>query len=192
MRSTNNYLNQDDFGRVIDAIPTLGIRKWFDQDIAMLFEIMYWCALRPNEAIGLKKEDFDIEIREICLGNTKTRRNDRAPIPTIFVPRLSLWLAQKEDGRLFDGLTYNSFYPWLKKLGRKLDIAAWITPQEITGEKTVGHIFRKSVGKDMLSGLYGEKAKNISVISKQLRHAKPSITVDHYLKADIQVVKEAW
>ena len=195
MKSTNNYLNQQDFAKVIDEIPRLMIRKWNDEDIQMLFEILYWCALRPNEGIRLRKEDFDLESRKISLGKTKTKLNDIAPIPSVFVPKLANYLEFKEEGRLFDGLTYNSFYPWLKKLGKWCDIPAWTTPQNETGEKTVGHIFRKSIGKDMLTGVHLTKNGtkfSIPVISKQLRHSKPSITIDSYLKSTIETVLDEW
>ena len=114
-------MNQQDFAKVIDEIPRLMIRKWLDEDIQMLFEILYWCALRPNEGIRLRKEDFDLESRKISLGRTKTKLNDIAPIPSVFVPKLANYLEFKEEGRLFDGLTYNSFYPWLNLILRKLE-----------------------------------------------------------------------
>ena len=60
------------------------------------------------------------------------------------------------------------------------------------GEKVITHLFRKSIGKEMLNGTHGEKASAIPVISKHLRHSKPSMTVDHYLKASLESVKEAW
>ena len=195
MRSTNNYLNQDDFERVINEIPNLGIRKWMDDDIEMLFRILYWCALRPNEGIGLSAEDFDLDSRKIHLGKTKTNVNDIAPIPMVFIPELQSYLYTKENGRLFPGLTYNTFYPWLKKLGKRLDIPSWVTLQAETGEKTVGHIFRKSIGKDMLTGVHRTKEGkkfDIPIISKQLRHSKPSITVDSYLKSTIEAVLDQW
>ncbi len=195
MKSTNNYLNQEDFAKVLDEIPTLSIRKWYDEDVCMLLKLLYWCALRPIEGIRLKKEDFDLESRKIDLGKTKTKANDKAPIPSRFVSELEAYLINKEGGRLFDGLTYNTFYPWLKKLGKKLDIPSWTTHQALTGEKTVGHIFRKSIGKDMLTGVHRNKDGNkfaIPIISKQLRHAKPSITIDSYLKSTIEAVLEEW
>jgi integrase len=74
-----------------------------------------------------------------------------------------------------------------------LNIEAWTTPQSETGEKTVGHIFRKSIGKDMMDGVQTNiegKPFEIHTISKHLRHAKPSITQDHYLKSSLQRVKE--
>lgn len=192
MRSKPNYVNQEDFARILAAIPTLNIRKWFDSDVQMLFKICYWCALRPDEAIRLSKADFHLEDKEIYLGKTKTNAIDYAPIPDPFLPELETYLATKDDGPLLPGLTYNTLYPWLIKLGKKLGIEAWIIPQSITHEKTKGHIFRKSIGKDMLFGVHGPKLQNAAIISKQLRHKKPSMTFDHYLNANIEAVKEAW
>ena len=192
MRDKPNYMSPDTFDAIIDSIPELKIRKWDDGDVQMLFKMLYFCALRPTEGINRSKEDFDIENREIALGKTKTKKMDYAPIPKIFIPELTRYLNHKGTGRLLPGLEYDTFYRWLKRLGKSLDVPAWSIPQKETGEKTVGHIFRKSVGKDMLSGMYGEAAKSIPVISKQMRHAKPSMTVDYYLKAGIEQVKEAW
>lgn len=195
MRDTTNYINPETFALILDTIPQLGIRKWADTDIQMLFEILYWMGLRPAEGIRLRREDFDLERREAYLGDTKTKTGDRAMIPEIFLPRLDLWLREKPAGPLFPGLTYNTFYPWLRKLGEILNVPAWLTPQSQTREKTKGHIFRKSIGKDMLSGVQRTKDGrkfDIPIISKHLRHAKPSVTIDHYLKADIEAVKEEW
>ena len=192
MQDKVNYISPETMEVILNYIPSLMIRKWKDNDIQMLFKILYFCALRPSEGIFLKKESFNLEDREIYLGQTKTKKNDVAHIPNIFIDELRTWLIFKEDGRLFDGLKYNTAWRWLDRMGRDLDIKAWQVNESESNEKTKLHIFRKSVGKDMLNGLYGEKAKSIPVISKQLRHAKPSMTIDHYLKATLETVKEAW
>ena len=191
MQSTFNYLNPDDFARAIATIPQLGIRKWLDKDVEMLFKICYWCGLRPSEGIRLKKEDFNLGEREVSLGQTKTAKQDKAPIPARFIPELQAYLDIKEPGSLLPDLTYDTAYVWFKRLGRLLGIIAWTKPQSETGEKTVGHIFRKSLGKDMSRGTYGKKFSP-AIVSKQLRHSKPSITIDHYLKETIEAVKEEW
>jgi len=192
MESKFNYLNQDDFSRVIDSIPLLHIRKWLDSDITMLFKSLYWCALRPTEGIYLSKEDFHLESSEVRLGKTKTAAIDYAPIPRPFKAELQAWLDTKDGGRLFPDLKYITFYFWLKRLGVLCNIEAWNTLQSKSKEKTKGHIFRKSVGKDMLFGVHGKALQDISIISKQLRHKKPSMTMDHYLNANLEAVKEAW
>lgn len=192
MRDTANYLSPAKMQEAIDAVPELGIRKWHDADVQMLLRIMYWCGLRPGEAIGLSKEDFDVPRREVSLGETKTRRHDRAAIPVVFAAELEAYLGGTPGGRLLPGLTYNTFYRWLVRLGRMCSVPAWIVPQRDSGEKTKGHIFRKSVGKDMLDGLHGERARAINIISRHLRRKKPSMTIDYYLRADLATVKEAW
>jgi integrase len=192
MQDKVNYISPETFEKIINYIPVLGIRKWKNDDIKMLYKTMYYCALRANEAISLKKESFNLVDREIYLGKTKTKKQDTAHIPHIFVNELTLWLSVKEKGRLFEGLTYDRVYHWCRKIGLDLDISAWQSNEAEVGEKVVTHLFRKSIGKEMLNGTHGEKASAIPVISKHLRHAKPSMTVDHYLKASLESVKEAW
>ena len=173
----------------------MGIKKWTPEDIQMLFKIQYWSALRPMEIIIREKSDFNVSDRIIKLGDTKTRDNDTTIIPKRFCTELSEWLNLKERGRLFEGLTYHTYYLWLKRLGKLLDIEALITPQSNTHEKTVGHIFRKSVGKDMIYGLVLDENGNrfsLPIISKLMRHSKPSITEDHYLKASQSQVSEIY
>ena len=187
-----NYISPETMQKAIDYIPDLKIRKWKDLDIEMLFKTLYYCALRPTEGITLSKESFDLEEREIALGQTKTKKQDFAPIPKIYIPELEAYLRTKKPGRLLPGLTYNAAYRWFKRLGIMCNITAWTTNQSASGEKTVGHVFRKSVGKDMLDGKYGPMAKQIPIISKQLRHANVATTMNHYLKAEIEAVKEAW
>ena len=178
---------------ILDSIPSLKIRKWEDYDIQMLFKILYWCALRPTEGILLQKSDFNFNNRTINLGQTKTKKNDAALIPQRFCQELEDYINTKENGRLFVGLTYHNLWEWLKKLGKSLNIEAWITPQNETGEKTVGHIFRKSIGKAMVYGeIKDDKGGKFTIptISKHLRHKKPSMTEDHYLKASMSQVAE--
>jgi integrase len=190
--STTNYINQEDFGRILDTIPQLGIRKWLDDDVKILFKIMYYSALRPMEAIRLDKDDIDIKNGTIYLGKTKTKTIDTAQIFHGFSEELEEWLWDKDDGRLFVDLTYHRVYEWIVRLGKMLQIQAWLIPEYKSGEKTKAHIFRKSIGKDMVNGMYGEEAQNISVIASLMRHSKPSMTMDHYLKVNKDTLKKIW
>ena len=192
LSDTYNYISQKSLARAIDAVPDLKIRKWIDKDVAMLLQIMYWAGLRPGEAVRLRKQDFDFGRREIDLGSTKTKKRDAAVIPAVFAPVLAEYLAAMPDGPLLPRLTYDRLYHWLKKLGAMCDIPAWTEPQEETGEKTVGHGLRKSVGKDMLNGDHGTAAQQIPVIQRHMRHSKPSTTIDYYLRAGLEQVKNAW
>ncbi len=190
--STMNYINRDDFERILDTIPQLGIRKWLDDDVKILFKIMYYSALRPMEAIRLDKDDIDIKNGTIYLGKTKTKTIDTAQIFHGFSEELEEWLWDKDDGRLFVDLTYHRVYEWIARLGKMLQIQAWLIPEHKSGEKTKAHIFRKSIGQDMVNGMYGEEAQNISVIASLMRHSKPSMTMDHYLKVNKDTLKKIW
>lgn len=186
IQSNPNYINQEDFERILAAIPTLKIRKWSDYDVQYLMKILYHMALRPIEGIMRNKEDFDIKNRVCYLGKTKTENHGRVTIPKAFVDELAIYLDTKDPGRLFPNLTYRTFWVWCKRLGMDLDIDAWKPDNRIrTGENTVGHIFRKSWGKDAMDQDIG-----IDIISKHLRHSKISMTMDKYLKADLKKVHD--
>lgn len=186
METTPNYLSQVDFDRVLDAIPSLNIRKWEDEDIQYLMKILYHLALRPIEGIMLKKSDFDIKNRRCHLGKTKTQKHSSAVIPRVFVDELAMYLDFKDPGRLFPELTYHTFWVWVTKLGEQLEIEPWQNGNRLkTHENTKGHIFRKSWGKDML-----EKGVTINIISTHLRHSKIAMTYDYYLKTNEKAVMD--
>ena len=141
----------------------------------------------------LYKEDFRINDRKIKLGKTKTDPNAEGIIPRHFIGELEIYIRSKDTGRLFKGLTYHPFYVWCKRMGEELNIEAWNTPQSITREKTVGHIGRKSIGKDMIYGdvlSYDKKKVEIPTISKFLRHKSVAVTMDSYLKASLESVRQ--
>ena len=187
-----NYIDPDKMRQVLEAIPRLKIRKWKDEDVVMLMQMCYWCDLRIMEAIPRLVEDFDLNRGVIYLGKTKNEKAAEAVIYPTFLPELRLWLKDKK-GPLFPGLNYPTVYNWLKRLGKILDIKAWTESQTITGEKTVTHIFRKSMSKDLYYGTYGEKTP-LTVISKHLRHKgrNPMDMTYHYLKLDTEDVKEVF
>jgi len=180
-------MNPGQFTQVIEAIPSLKIRKWLDLDIEYLFRVQYECALRPIEAIRLTKESINLSERRIYLGQTKTTSEDQVTIPRGFVAPYTHYIDTKEPGRLTRDLTYETYILWINRLGKMLEIPAWTTPQSVTHEKTKGHIFRKSKGKDLIQEL---GYTSMPLISKHLRHSSPEITARYYLKVDIEAVKE--
>ena len=190
MRSKNNYIDPKQFDEIVQAIPALQIRKWKNRDVEYLFKIAYWCGLRMKEACNLKKEDFDLISNEVYLGLTKKKKNQYAPIPLPFVPELQQYLQTKPNGQLLKDCNPQIVRVWVRRLGKILDVAAWTTPQEVTGEKTLTHIFRKSIGKSMLYGVYGKKAP-LNVVQKQLRHSSLT-TTSKYLQVGIEDVKDWW
>lgn len=194
MRPKTNYITQENLKDMIDNVPNLHIRKWKDEDVQMVYKICYWCALRINEAIRLKVEDFDLDRFEVYLGKTKTEKEDYATIPRPFIPELSMYLLGKK-GPLLKDCYYLVVYHWVIRLGKMLNIPALTTPQSETGEKTKTHIFRKTMAKDMLYGTHtpGKNAP-INVISRQLRHkGKNALNMtERYLRVDNEAVKDWW
>ena len=190
MKPRSNYMNQVQYSQLLDHVPDLQIRKWKDEDIQMIFRIAYWCGLRMIEARRLHAEDFDLEMKEVYLGKTKTRKEDYAPIPNVFIPDLRQYLRNKKGPLLDPQPTRDTVYKWLIRLGKMLKIQALTTSQEITGEKTKTHIFRKSIGKDMLYGTHRKKA-SLPIVKKHLRHEKIE-TIIKYLNADLEEAKDYW
>ena len=189
MNPSINYMPPQQFEQLLTAIPRLKIRRWQGGDVIMLFKICYWCGLRISEGCKLEKESFDTEFRQVYLGITKTNKGDHATIPEKFIPELQAYLLQKGTGRLFPGMNRYITYNWLKRLGVMLEIKALTTPQSETGEKTVTHIFRKSVGKDMLYGTFGPR-QPLNIVQQKLRHTNPLMTTK-YLKATDEDVRQA-
>ena len=192
MKARANYMPPEEFNRVLEAIPKLHIRKWKDEDIQMMFKIDYWCALRFDEGLNLNVEDFDMDMGQVYLGKTKTEKMGYATIPDSFRPELMIWLIGK-TGTLFPGLSYGTAIKWIEKLGVICNIKAWTTPQSESGEKTKTHIFRKSIGKDMIYGTYGTKAP-ITFVSQTLRHKckNPLAMTFKYLQVGDEDVKDYW
>ena len=192
MKARPNYMPPDQFDQVIEAIPRLMLRKYLVVDVQMFMKISYWLALRFGETLKLTTENFDFEINEAWLGKTKTEKGATANIPIQFRGELMTYLEGK-SGPLFEGWQYITVLKWIERLGKILDIPAWTTPQKETGEKTKTHIFRKSIGKDMLYGEYGNRAP-ITFISKTLRHGgkDPLGTTIKYLKIGSEEVKDWW
>lgn len=193
MKPMANYMPPEQFNQVIDAIPRLHIRKWKDEDIQMLFKLCYWCGLRISEAMKLSVEDFDVDHHQVFLGQTKTEKLGYATISPLGLSEVRMYLMNKQ-GLLFPELTYGTVYKWIYRLGEMLHIKAWETSQKISGEKTKTHIFRKTIGKDMMWGITdkdGRKAP-LNVISEKLRHKgkNPLATTYLYLKMGIEGVKD--
>lgn len=195
MKGGENYITPAERQALQDFVPLLRPRKWRVADIQFAFRLAYSCGLRMAEVPDRRASDFDWQSRQVYLGRTKTRAN-YAPIPDRDVAWMQLFWEEREKmpGRggtaLLPGCSVKRIYRWLKKAGDELDIPALTTPQEISGEKAVCHIFRKSLGKDMLEGTFGKKAP-ISVVQAQLRHSNPNMT-GRYLRRGTAAAQDYW
>lgn len=184
-------MTPEEFNNFLSAISEINTRLAEPQDLVFFFKIMYWCGLRIREALKIKAEDIDLEKRIIYLGTTKTRKNDIATIPVIFLKELALWLYDKPDGLLWPDLNYHIVYHWLKQIGNQKGIKAFTTPQSETGEKTMTHIFRKSIAKALLYGEYGQK-QPVSLIMQKLRHENIETTTKYLRMQSLDVINAGW
>lgn len=193
MKARPNYMPPEQFDQVMEAIPSLNLRKFAVQDVQMFMKISYWLALRFGETLKLSVDNFDFDVNEVWLGKTKTEKAGVATIPLPFRGELMVYLEGKH-GLLFPDWKYITVLSWVNRLGKSLNIPAWSQSQDETGEKTKTHIFRKSIGKDMLYGEYGGKKAPLTFISKTLRHGgkDPLGTTIKYLKIGQEEVKDWW
>ena len=185
-----NYITPEQFDQILEHTRKLGLRRWAPENVQACYMVAYWCALRMSEAIRVKGKAFDWERGELYLGRTKTKDNF-VPVP----PQAKGWLHAffKEwgpDREVLPGCYVKRVYQWLLKAGRDLDIEALTTSQNISGEKTVSHIFRKSLGKDMLAGRFGKPA-SVAEVQAQLRHHNPVVT-GGYLRLNHRAAADFW
>lgn len=183
MNSDNvNYITPEKFKQILDYCDKLKLHKLTSKDVKMIFKIAYYSGLRVNEVLKLYKKDFDLNLLEINLGNTKTEQRGLASFPSSFSTELKEYLDTRNNDLLFP-ISRQQAYNYLMIIGKALNITALITPQTETHEKTKTHIFRKSVGKDMLY-----KKAPLNIIQRKLRHNNINTTSD-YLKIKLNDVK---
>ena len=190
MEDKTNYIPPQFFDKLITYTSNNTYESLDSQDVVMMYRITKELALRINEVLRLKKENFDFDYNTCNLGDTKTKKADVATIPKSFLPELKEWLESKPKGYLFKNkqgklIARQTVWKWLKDAGKALGLKALITPQTETHEKTVTHIFRKSKGKDMI---FNDKAP-LNIVQGKLRHNNLT-TTSEYLKVKLEAVQE--
>lgn len=179
-----NYLSPEKFNEIREYIKTkLPCRKLKPEDVIMIFEIAYAAGLRVNEVLKLKPKDFDFNLLEINLGKTKTEQRGLASFSEKFGHILKDYFEDKNPHSLLFPISRQTAYQWLMQIGKDCKVSALITPQSETREKTKTHLFRKSVGKDMLY-----KKAPLNIIQRKLRHNNIN-TTSEYLKIKLNDVK---
>jgi len=183
LEDNTNYISPEMFQSIIDYCHKLPLYTCLPLDVQMIFKIAYHGGLRVNEVLNLRKKNIHFDVLEIELGKTKTEERGLASIPPGFVDELKEYLKGKDDVELLFPVSRQTAYKWLMKIGEALNIAALTTPQTETHEKTKTHIFRKSIGKDMLY-----KKAPLNIIQRKLRHNNIN-TTSEYLKIKLNDVK---
>ena len=185
-----NYITPKQFKELLEHVPDLKSRKWPSSNIRICYYLAYACALRISEALQVRGRNFDWGRGELYLGKTKTKSNFVA-VPPWARGRLQGFFSEwGDDDPILPGCSRQTVYRWLLKAGQDLDIEALATEQVTSGEKSITHVFRKSLAKDMLWGRWGRKA-NIAEVQAQLRHENPIIT-GKYLRLGYEGAAEFW
>ena len=190
MEDKTNYIPPQFFEKLIVWTLQQEYESLDSKDVVMMYKISKKLALRINETLKRKKEDFDFDFDTCNLGDTKTKKADVATIPKSFLPELKAWLDSKPNGYLFTNrkgkpIARQTVWKWLKDAGKALGLKALTTPQTETHEKTVTHIFRKSQGKDMI---FNDKCP-LNIVQGKLRHNNLT-TTSEYLKVKLEAVQE--
>lgn len=179
-----NYLPQDKFDLILEYVKNNLTSKKLDSiDIQMIFKIAYHGGLRVNEVLKLSKSSFNFELLQINLGKTKTKSHDVASFPSSFSKELQEYFLTERNlisrTDLLFPISRQTVYAWIMQIGKDLQVAAWTTTQKESGEKTKTHLFRKTIGKNMLY-----KKAPLNVIMNKLRHTNLA-TTSEYLKLNL-------
>ena len=178
-----NYISPEMFDRILSECEKLPLYTCKPEDVQMIFKIAYYAGLRVNEVLKLRPKNIHFDLFEIELGHTKTEQRGLASFPKSFVEELKEYVKDKDQVELLFPVSRQTAYTWLMKIGNTLKINALTTPQTETHEKTKTHIFRKSIGKDMLY-----KGASLNIIQRKLRHSNIN-TTSEYLKIKLNDVK---
>ena len=193
---TVNYIPLEKLEEIIKRLPDLGVRVCDVYTIEMLFRYCFWCALRVNEALRFDTDHWNNEESTVFLPKTKSKSKVYV---TIREPLKSVWdewcLSCIANGnkKPFGMIKYVTLTKWLYRLGEMCDVKAWQVRTSESGEKTLTHIFRKSMSKGMKKGDVhkdGKKA-DIYTIKETLRHKDVGVT-SRYLRISAEEVEEYW
>jgi len=181
MQIKETLLTHDAFLSFIEQVPKIpqftGKYGWrapmSAETFQFLYKIMFYCALKPEEAFKLKKEDFDIE-KNILKVKTTTAKPAVTTIPPVILGDVNKHLRDKKDADSIFVSKRNRKQikrqvPWdyAKTAGRFANLNVFqITKQkEVQGMRLL--LFRKSYAKLMSDnraspGLIDLKLRNTS------------------------------
>ena len=100
MEDKTNYIPPQFFEKLLVYTENNTYESLDSKDVCMMYKISKKLALRINETLKRKKEDFDFDFNTCNLGDTKTKKADVASIPASFVVELKEWLNSKGDKKV--------------------------------------------------------------------------------------------
>lgn len=128
--SNEHRLSEHDRLELIKSIPRLKRLKWDPNDIQFLFQTMYGCALRVDEALRVRRNHFDIKNKILKIPYAKGGLNETVPYGFAYNELVLDWLNRypHEPSRLIlePKPSRQTIYRWLLSLGEMLDIKPFV------------------------------------------------------------------
>ena len=200
--TSTNYLNPEDFQKLVNAIPLVteynkskllnGSRVPNSRKLQQILIVQYCCALRISEVLRLRKENFNFKTKILTLEKTKTgfkkkdgvkvRKKQFTSIPPDFPEEDKFMISHFVfDEPLYKLYTRQLIWSYVKKAAvfAKLELGEQQEERYIDGAWT--HLLRKSRAKLMI-----EKGANMDMVKVKLRHS--FTTTERYTKPDINAL----
>lgn len=161
---TRRALTQEERKTFLKAADTCG-------DVGYYGKIVYFCGLRPSEALRVRAEDFDRLNRRLSVRGSKTKSANR----TVPIPK-ALDFPKKQSGLLFTShgsmLTKSGQRNWWLKLAKAMEDVSG----EPLAEDFTMYCLRHDFGTRCI-----EAGIDIETVSKMMGHANVAITSKIYL-----------
>jgi len=181
MQIKETFLTHDDFLNFISYVPKIeaftGEYKWRTpmtaEEFQLLFKLMFYCALKPEEAFKLKKESFDME-KNILKVKTTAAKPTETTIPPIILGDVKKHLRDKKDADFIfvskrNGRPLERATPWnyAKEAGKLANLNIFQVKETIEIKGMSLLLLRESYKQFMLSkeappGLIDLKFRNSS------------------------------
>ena len=195
--SEYDYVNAADRKRFTAGLVEHLAGKYPARDVRLLIDMMYWGGLRVSEALAITARQMDTGAGTLRLYHTKTAESESVPMFPALRRAVVAWRTGMAPDRtiLRPVPRRTTVVAWHKTVGARLGLEFATEPQGKrhrmedgkmvklrrstgTGQKTVTHIWRKSIGKDMLSGFDGEcRPADIEEVRSMLRHSDIRTTI---------------
>ena len=141
-------------------------------DLVLYINLMYYTAMRPQEAVSLLWNDVSFE-KDIVMIRSKDKNKPGGPIPLLSKLKEILLDIKPTSPFVSPYRTSNDAYRELKSVSKSIGL----------------NIYPKMIRKSVNSILFS-KGVDLAIITKYLRHKSPNVNYKHYLNIETELTKE--
>ena len=175
----SRYLSFDDFNKIVESVPTLSSYhsknkpKLNPEQLQLLCKLLFYCALKIDEALSLTKSDLQLDEKLI---NVKSKKLvNQTTIPTIILPQLTIHIKNlKEDQKLFD-ISRQHVWRIIKELGKLSGVKMSKIKQGKIDEGINPMLFRQSYKQYMMNQGADEDLSDLKLRLKKDTHSRSTI-----------------